>query len=440
MEWSLSSILSSCNSAQFISLLICLISQSFQLLAIRFQLSMKSFRYTAQNEEGEKIMGNIESHDFDDALEKIRQQGLQVIAIEEGKKEAEVIEELRPHMFEAILPEGVEDPEENKASSFTHQVPRGASALEAQRSAEEQHHTVQVELQEKDPQGIEEGSNIHEDSVSQQSQESHDVPKPQIDLEQFSPSQKAEKEKEESILFSRKENIERQSIESSGDELETLDQEIELILTEKKEAITEVNQERLHHLKGKIDLLRESPNKKRLNNLRREFKRVKKAVEKDIEKDQQKKWDEYEKRAPKEKIESYDEFENSANEPDSSTVLKKETKRSWVHIVDEPDEENEKEMLIKQQYESVWNEGQRFSSVLVAFYLLTFFISYYLKRSGIEDHFLVRIYDTTLFKQLILVLFTVFSLLTLRKDFLPKKLQSDVAVLLLGIILSFMIF
>jgi hypothetical protein len=382
---------------------------------------MKSFRYTAQNEHGEKITGDIESTGFDDALEKIRKQGLQVMAIEEGKMEKEMIEEIRPHMFEAILPDETEDP----SSKF--QGPR--EKIDRDLGEEkEKHHTVQVEVQEKNPEG--------EDSIPRQSKniphQSESIPHPP----NTTPNPP---KKEESILFSRKSNIATQTKSASGDELEDLALEIQALLTERGGVLSEDTHERLDHLNGKIDLLKESPNKKRFKNIKREFRRVKKQADKDIDRHEKKKWDDYEKKAPKKKIESYDEFEKGSEKENFKSTPAEVSKRTWIHIINKANEDSESEVMIKQRYESIWNETQRFAGVLFAFYLLTFFIAYYLKRVGIEDHFLVRIYDTTLFKQLIVILFTVFTLLTLRKDFLPKRLQSDVAALLVAVIMGFMI-
>jgi hypothetical protein len=377
---------------------------------------MKSFKYTAQNELGEKVTGNIESSGFDDALEKIRKQGLQVMAIEEGKWQEQLIDKERHEVFEAILPDAEELEDDEELGELGE-----LEELETQ-----EHHTVEVEIESKDSKDLKDAKDAKDLKEE--------------DIEPIEEVSRSQIKKEESILFSRKANIAKQSKDASGDDLENLDQEIEAILSEKAELISVDSQDRLEHLRGKIDLLRDNPNSKRLKNLKREFKRVKKSADKDIEKNEQRKWDEYEKKAPGKKVESYDDFEKGAEKKESQRNIVTNEKRSWYKVIDEPDEDNDKEVLIKQQYESVWNEAQRFAGVLFAFYLLTFFIAYYMKRVGIEDNFLVRIYDTTLFKQLIIVLFTGFALLTLRKDFLPKKLQSDVAVLLVAVIVSFMVF
>lgn len=414
---------------------------------------MKSFRYTAQNEQGEKVSGSIESLGFDDALEKIRTQGLQVMAIEEGKFERELVQEMRPFVFEAIDPSGDEVQGTVKgvdaasiAQHLEDELGLEITELYQEGREEKDHHEVQV-------QDLDHTQNNHQDYVSHEREpEGHDSSHETKEIkvlqeEEAIEVKKEEKEevkeeyekKEESILFDRKATIDQQKKDAGGDELGELEHEIQALLSEKGELLSEVTRESLEHVSGKIDLLRESPNKKRLKNLKREFKRVKRSAEKDIEKHENKKWDEYEKKAPKNHVESYEEFEEGDEGPKKTPEMSP-SKRSWIHIIDEPDEENQQEVLMKQQYESVWIEAQRFSGVLFAFYLLTLFVAYYLKRVGVEDQFLVRIYDTTLFKQITVILFAVFVLLTLRKDFLPKKVQSDVAMLLVGLITAFMVF
>jgi hypothetical protein len=108
-------------------------------------------------------------------------------------------------------------------------------------------------------------------------------------------------------------------------------------------------------------------------------------------------------------------------------------------MVDLPNEHLENEVLAKQQYESVWTELQRFSGALVFFYLVFFFFSYYLKRSGVDDSLLVKIYDTTLFKQLIVGLFLGYAALTIRQEWLNRRIKTD-AGLLLGVVAVFSIF
>lgn len=372
---------------------------------------MKSFRYTAQNAQGEKVIGNIESTTFDNALEHIKQQGLQVMAIEESKQE-QVIQELRPHMFEAILPEE----EELDSVETAENVSRESDPLHQEPSQ-----MVEVKVQDEEPEPDREPS-----------PEENPREEP-IDFEEQKKT--PEEKKEEGILFPRKEAIEEQKKQLGEGELNEMEYEKDMLL---KKVTDEEARNKLEYLGGKIDLLKESPHPKRLKNFKREFKRVMKDIQYELEKNEQKKWEEYEKKAPHKTVESYDDFEEQEKEANKS-LSQEPSKRKWWQVLDEPDENNEQEVLKKQQYESMWNETQRFSGVLVGFYLLTYFIAYYLKRVGIEDHFMVRIYDTTLFKQIIVILFTAFVGLTLRKEFLPKKLQSDVALLLVFLISSVII-
>src|SRR5690606_32283779 len=161
--------------------------------------------------------------------------------------------------------------------------------------------------------------------------------------------------------------------------------------------------------------------------LKKEIRNTQKIAEREIRHYEDEKWKAYEQKNPAPAIPSYADFPQKV-----SRLMKKDgyvaKVMNWLQTVDTPNEQMESEVLVKQQYESIWTELQRFSGALMGFYLLFFFSSYYLKRSGVDDSLLIRIYDTTLFKQLVLGLFLAYGVLTIRKEYLRKRLKVDIVL------------
>jgi hypothetical protein len=108
---------------------------------------------------------------------------------------------------------------------------------------------------------------------------------------------------------------------------------------------------------------------------------------------------------------------------------------AFLKVFETPDQSFEDQVLKKQYYESVWLELYRFTSILFGFYLFCFLIAYYAKRLGYSDAFLVRIYDAVLFQQIVLGLFSLFAVLSVRVAYLKPRLISD-AGLLIALLLS----
>ena len=373
---------------------------------------MKSYQYTATDANGEKVTGVIESEHFEDATREIKQRGLELVSLEEA--ESKIASQMRPFVFEAIDGSGEE----------VQGTLKGADSESVTEQLKNEYGFEVKKVQE----------------LAQHEREEEQLRSEEVKVEQVQKPEEKEEE-EDGILFSKRSPIFPTEPKKEERHIQGVEQEIEELLKQKERGITEDTYRRIEHLRGMIDLLIESPDKKRLKNLKRELKRVKKLAEREIEEQREKKWKEYEKKAPGHKVDSYDEFHEEDEVPEP--LVKEENKGGigyWMRVIDYPNEHIEKEVIIKQHYESVWKEVQRFTGALVIFYMTTFFLSYYMKRSGVDDSFLVRIYDTTLFKQIVLALFLLYAALSIRIGFLSRRTKTDIGVLALWIAASLWIF
>lgn len=237
-----------------------------------------------------------------------------------------------------------------------------------------------------------------------------------------------------SIIFSKQPQIIHRRADISEDELIRVHSEVQYLLSEKGARISEKSRNLLLHLDGKIDLIRDSKNKKHWRKLKSQIRKARKMAEKDIKAYENKKW------------QSYDEKSGVKTSKPLAELVEKKKRilfkpggklarvANAIRCIDNPNQDNSREVNLKETYESVWAELQRFSGALFIFYIICFFVAYYLKRSGMEDQFLVRIYETTLFKQLVIVLFAFYALLSFRLMFLAKRVKSDGAVMLLWLL------
>ena len=238
---------------------------------------------------------------------------------------------------------------------------------------------------------------------------------------------------EESIIFSKKPTISAERKILSDDELDRVHNEIQELLTEKGARMSEETRNLLLHLDGKLDLVRVSQDKRKWKILKTQVRAAKKIAEREIKQYEEAEWRAYDEKNPNKHINSYSEF--VINKPRRVFPVSNKFTRIFdsIKIIDQPNENNEKEVLLKQYYESAWVELQRFSGALLMFYLFFYFVSYYLKRIGSDDNFLVRIYDTILFKQIVIALFIFFIVLSLRQIAPYKRLKTDILWLVICI-------
>ena len=408
---------------------------------------MKSFHYTALDANGEQVSGVIQSDAFSKASEEVEKKGLKLLTLEQ--QEQQIINEVRPFLFEAIDRDGEEvqgaipgvseqEALEILQEKYGYQVKKiEQTGVSQNNQSQQEDQTKEVDVQDVQTQqsSAEEVIQVPQQQPEEQEHEAmQHSQKPEITAEK----------NEEPILFADSQKTTSSSVSVPNhheDQLQEASKKIEQMMN--KQGLTAQTQERLNHLQGKVQLLKENPDKKRLKNFLRELKKFSKKVERELQQLHQQKWEAYEqKQVP---IEDLD-YENLDGDAEDQEVPKdqipaqpapaKTGLAKWIRIIDEPNQNNEQEVLIKQRYESFWLEVERFSGVLLAFYLGCFFLAYYLKRSGIEDHFLVRIYDATLFKQLVLLLFTFYAVFALRFIATQKRIKSDITLLVIWILFA----
>jgi hypothetical protein len=361
---------------------------------------MKSFQYKAKNQQGQILEGVIETQHFAEATSMIQARGLELLSMEELKSH---IEATMPYIFDAIDKEG--EPVQGTIQGVDEDVVK-------QKLEEEFGYEVSKVYKKNDP-------TLQTEVVSPVGEERAN-----------DPEKMPEEKSEDSIIFQSAPRIIHSKPVIPEEELGEVHESIQLLLVEKGAAISPATRDRLLHLDGMIDLVRESQNKARWKILRHDIRDAQKLAEREIQHYEDEKWRAYEQKNPAPKIQSYSDFPVNvsrfvkANDTFSRMV-------AWMQTIDLPNENRESEVLAKQQYESVWTELQRFSGALMAFYLAFFFISYYLKRIGMDESLLVRIYDTTLFKQLIVGIFAAYALLTVRKEYMNKRIKEDAFMLLL---------
>ncbi|MDP3975290.1 MAG: hypothetical protein Q8P95_00030 [bacterium] len=366
---------------------------------------MKSFQYKAKNDQGETVEGIIEADHFTDAHLRIKAEMRDLISLEEVKHQAD---QLRSSVFSAVEREHGQTDEER--------------------------------IKRKVEQSLEDG----------------EVKKGQPLVVQVKASSKSEKP-DGSIIFSGSPKTSSAFLQTESSdfsleiELRREEQSLQDFLNKHQDALSAITKESLGFLLGKMNFIRDHQNRKFWKELRAEIKRALKLARRELEKYQKDQWYAYGAKAKRQRIDSYTEFEKEKSEETSDedwSFLQRQKEAAlfskgwahklgkWLQIVDEPNETLEQEVLLKQQYESVWDELQKFSQALVFFYLACFFLAYYLKRNGADDAFLVRVYDAVLFKQIVLMLFGFFALTSLRSFFLPKRVKADLLLLLawLGVV------
>lgn len=254
--------------------------------------------------------------------------------------------------------------------------------------------------------------------------------------------QKTEDPDDSPILFYEKEK-DRSVIPE--EKFEKSHREITELLKEHGEKLSERLRARLQHLDGKIKLLKEYPKRKQWWLFRWEVRKALKNARREIDTFHEGKLKSYDQHLSPEEGISYTDVVTEKNfrkkfswKPATPQFLQK-----FLHfckIIDWPDEKNEDEVVMKQAYESAWIELQKFSGVLMAFYLIISFLGVYVKRNFGSDIFFVRVYDALLFQQVAFGLFIFFGALSCRKYFFPSRVKSDAALsLLLFAVLVFVV-
>ncbi|MDF2379083.1 MAG: hypothetical protein P1V18_02580 [Candidatus Gracilibacteria bacterium] len=346
---------------------------------------MKSFQYTAIDESGETISGTIEVDRVSDATKEIQGRGLELQTLEQINGHAG---EIRPFIFDAMDKEG----------DTIQGTIQGVDRASVKKVLEGDFGYVVNNINVKD----ERQSEVFHEPKSQTS--------------------------ESSIIFSSEPTITHKKSDIPLEKVREAQQQLEELLTEKGAALSDKSKEIIDQLLEKLDLVSKSQNKKHWKRLKYQLRDHFKSFKREVEEYEQQKWDELEKKSPSESVESYTDFNEK---PVKVSLFKRKVHeaKEKIQAFDSPNIRSEQEVLVKQQYESVWVELQRFMGALFFFYIACFFVAYYLKRSGFDENVLVRIFDTTVFKQLVITLFTFYGLLSLRHYFLSKRLASDIVLL-----------
>lgn len=354
---------------------------------------MKSFHYTATDENGQEVSGTLEVDRVSDATKEIQGRGLELQSLEQIKDQTG---QIRPFIFEAT----------NKHGDDVQGTIQGVDQESVKRVLEGDFGYVINNLDAKSE---------REDQIFKASQE---------------------KISEPAIVFTSEPKITHKKSNIPLDQVREAQHQLKEILTEKGAALSEESKEEIDQLLEKLDLVSRSENKKHWKRLKYQLRDHFKTFKKEIEDYEEKKWEEIDKKTKDEAVESYIDFHE---EPKKVSFFKKKVKqvKNQVQAFDKPSSRSEQEILIKQQYESVWTELQRFMGALFFFYIACFFVAYYLKRSGFDDNIIVRIYDTTVFKQLVTTLFVFYGLLSLRHYYLSKRIASD--IILIGVFIACLI-
>jgi len=381
---------------------------------------MKSFAYTAKNPNGELVSGVIETKDFLDASLDMKRRGLELVSL----NEREQIHQLTPFIFDAV----------DQAGEPVQGTIKAASEEEVKKKLQEdfgyQVKTIHPKEESQTTQVIKASAKPPE----------HDRREAIARAKEALSARPQETSAEEKIIFKREIPTLHPKMVIPHEEIDRLEQKVEMLLSEKEGKISQGTRQRLNFLKKMIALIHSNQNKKHWKNLKREVQSAEEIALREIREKEEKEWKALEEQNPGKKVDSYTKFSKETPVPLFAADGKIAKMMKWFKMIDFPDENNEQQILLKQQYESVWFELQRFSGALFAFYLLCFFGAYYLKRSGVSDHVLIRIYDTALFKQLILGLFSLYALLTVRMDFLTKRMKTDAAVVLGWLVILALVF
>jgi|CXWL01.1.fsa_nt_gi succinate dehydrogenase hydrophobic anchor subunit len=380
---------------------------------------MKSFQYTAKNQQGEVVSGVIETAGFGDASEALQRQGLELLSLNERQQ----IEKLTPFVFSAVDHLG------EKVEGTLKAADEASVRSKLKQDFGYQVNSVHAQSIAKPPQTVKISARDMTAQEHQQSRRDH-IARAEASLD-HPPQQKSDDQK---IIFKREPPVIPTLQVISEEELQKAENSIEILLQTKSVGLTQGTKERLIHLKTMINLVRENQNKKRWKNLKREISSAEQIADREVRAYEDKRWREHEEKDPAKKIDSYTQFSTEKPRPIIDLDSRFSKWKQALQVLDLPNEADDQQLLVKQQYESVWFELQRFSGALLVFYLLCFFVGYYLKRNGVDDHILTRIYDTTVFKELVLVLFSLFCLLTVRVDFLDKRVKYDAMVVTLFLV------
>ncbi len=349
---------------------------------------MKTFSYTARNAAGKVIEGTVKTANFQHATESIRAQGLELISLEEMQQQVEV---LRSSVYEAL--DDQSDQEAENSSETDNQQGQDNSVV-FRGLHQEQVDAAQAEASHQQPAAVQ--AVVSESII-------------------FSPAQKKP-------LWSR--SFPHEKLEKAKSELDEL-------LT--RSHLSQELKQDLDKLLQKLILVKEHQNKKYWKDLRKEIKAKVKQVKRFLDDRHDQSWQQLQQSS--DKVESYSEFSEQVQEErrgEQQKVQKVKHSSSFMKLLQtlsDPNPHEETEVLLKQRYESVWIEVDRFMGALMVFYLCFFFLGYYLKRSGIEDSLLIDIYSATLFKQITLGLFLFSAAIGVRNQFLPKKVAVDGVVL-----------
>lgn len=241
--------------------------------------------------------------------------------------------------------------------------------------------------------------------------------------------------KEEGIIFQGSGSSGGQQ-ERSGikeDELQAMHDQVDTFLKKHEKVLAAGTIVKLHHVQGKLPLLRQFPSRQRLWSLKWQLFKSMRQAKREVKAYEEQQWKAYDQGfeqgqeglAPVDGGPSAQLWKPRWELPESI-----KNAFAWVKVFDTPDPNLEDQVLKKQYYESVWIELYRFTSMLFGFYLFCFLIAYYSKRLGYSEAFIVRIYDAVLFKQIVLFLFSLFAVLSIRMAYLKPRLVSDAVLVI----------
>jgi len=347
---------------------------------------MKTYSYTARNECGEEIEGVLEVEQFTDVTREIQARGLELVSLEELRHHAH---ELKTFVFDAL----------DKSGQSVQGSIQGGDAQAVRRILEEEF-----------------GYQVKVVRVKGQAKHKAEVKQSFAD----------EASKNSAIIFTSEPKFLRKSSSLPEQKLQKAHLQLQGFLDEGGKGLSDETRETLLYLDGKIHLLRKSQNKKHWKQLKYQIHKAVAVAERELRDYEEQQWKAYDQRMSSREvpIDFQDDLEADVR-PKKVRVSFLKRLRGWLDGLLDPNIASEAEVLKRQRYESLWTESQRFSGALLLFYLGVSFSSYFLKRMGEVDNFLVRIYDTLLFQQLVFGLFVVFSLLSFRLYFMKKQVLTD---------------
>jgi hypothetical protein len=228
-----------------------------------------------------------------------------------------------------------------------------------------------------------------------------------------------------------------------NDELKELCEQVESFLQEKGEHMTQATRENLILQLEKVSWVRESQNDQLLQKQLKTIEKLLKKSKKEVNHYEIKMWEQWGKglktsKGPsKFKLSTLLGIESESLVEEHTAVHQKavfveghptnpiQQVLYWYQVLSHPDDTKEEELLMREKYDAVWTEMQRFIGVLLFCYMIFYFVAYTYLQTRVDDSFLLRVYDTPLFKQIVVALFLGFGLLTLRKNFIARKMWVD---------------